>query len=170
MKDKTLKLSGHAKDRFLERFFAADPGLSPDDVVRLAERSKVTFASLRVRKIEVYPARTARKSKTSKGQVGGPSATAADVTGDVVTAAPAGGRFDAYAFGLVPTFQREGREGLIARLGSVGDVDHLRQMAKAQQIVLPQELRTGSHPLETVRGAIADAVAKRIADRRAAAG
>lgn len=167
MKDKTLKLSGHAKDRFLERFFAEDSGLSPDDVVRLAERSKVTFASLRVRKVAVYPARKSRKSADSKPAAG--HATPLDTVGAPAVAASAA-KFDAYAFGLVPTFQREGRDGLIAKLGSVGDLDHLRQMAKAQQIVLPQELRTGAHPLETVRGAIADAVAKRIADRRAAAG
>lgn len=170
MKDKTLKLSGHAKDRFLERFFAADASLSQDDVVRLAERSKATFASLRVRKIEVYPSRQARKSKASGGKVSAPPVNASGSTDDVATAAPVGAKFDAYAFGLVPTFQREGRDGLIAKLDSVDNIDHLRQMAKAQQIVLPQELRSGSHALEAVRSAIADAVAKRIADRRAAAG
>ncbi len=81
-----------------------------------------------------------------------------------------GAAFDAYAFGLVPTFQREGRQGLIGKLEAVENIDQLRQMAKAQQIVLPQELRSGDVALDVVRGAIADAVAKRIADRKAAAG
>lgn len=78
--------------------------------------------------------------------------------------------FDAYAIGLVPTFQREGRDGLIAKLGTIASVEQLRAMAKAQQIVLPQELRTGPVTPEALRTAVADAVAKRIADRRAAAG
>lgn len=170
MKDKTLKLSGHAKDRFLERFFAADADLSPDDVVRLAERSKAMFASLRVRKLAVYSSRQPRKTAASKRQAAETAAAATSASSDAATMTPSAGKFDAYAFGLVPTFQREGRDGLIAKLCGIDDLDHLRQMAKAQQIVLPPELRTGAHPLEAVRGAIADAVAKRIADRRAAAG
>jgi len=43
-------------------------------------------------------------------------------------------------------------------------------MAKAQQIVLPQELRSGDVSADAVRAGIAEAVAKRIKDRRAAAG
>ena len=66
--------------------------------------------------------------------------------------------------------QREGAEGLIAKLAGVSRVDHLRAMAKAQQIVLPQELRSGDATAEAVRAGIAEAVGKRIKDRRAAAG
>lgn len=163
MKDKTLKLSGHAKDRFLERFFSAETSLSQDDVVRLAERSKATFASLRVRKLTVYPVQPKqKKAARAKAAV---ASQAADVA-----AAATGGKFDPYAFGLVPTFQREGRDGLIAKLAGVTDADQLRQMAKAQQVVLPQDLRSGAQELDVLRTAIADGVAKRIADRRAAAG
>ncbi|MEO1207597.1 MAG: hypothetical protein AAFV45_14820 [Pseudomonadota bacterium] len=77
--------------------------------------------------------------------------------------------FDPYAFGLVPTMQREGEAGLLARLNEVARAEHLRAMAKAQQIVLPRELRTGDETAETLRGAIINAVSKRIADRRSAA-
>ena len=80
------------------------------------------------------------------------------------------GAFDAYAIGLVPTFQREGRDGLIGKLAAVKSVDNLRQMARAQQIVLPEPMRQGVVALDALRATIADAVAKRIADRRAAAG
>ena len=78
--------------------------------------------------------------------------------------------FDAFAIGLVPTFQREGRDGLIAKLGAISSLDNLRKTARAQQIVLPEAMRQGDVAIETLRAAIADAVAKRIADRRAAAG
>ena len=169
MKDNTLKLSGHAKDRFLERFFAEEADLAPDALQRLTVRSKAAFASLRVRKMAVYPAR-----KPPKPAVPPPQRPAIrPPLPDAAAAIPAPATeaaFDAYAFGLVPIFQREGRDGLIAKLASIENLDHLRQMAKAQQIVLPQELRLGEAALDVVRTAIVDAVAKRIADRRAAAG
>ena len=175
MKDNTLKLSGHSKDRFLERFFAEEAGLDPDAAKRLVARGKATFTSLRVRKIAVYPARKPAKvavqvqprAATRPASTVPPSSAS---PAEALPPAPSSAAFDAYAFGLVPTFQREGRAGLIGKLEAVGNVDHLRQMAKAQQIVLPKELRSGNVALDVVRGAIADAVAKRIADRKAAAG
>lgn len=166
MKDKTLKLSGHAKDRFLERFFAGEPGLPIETARRLTARGKTTFTSLRVRAIATYPI---RKLDTTKPATPPPAIVSAPSPLPGESAAPTA-PFDAYAIGLVPIFQREGRDGLIARLASVANLEHLRQMSKAQQIVLPQELRTGEIPLEKIRAAIADAVARRIADRRAAAG
>lgn len=177
MKDNTVKLSGHAKDRFVERFFAEEAAL--DDAVRrrLVLRAKGAFTSLRVRKallgrrIPVTNPTTADASKLPSPAL----APAAAPSAPPPTAAPAAepaaeGAFDAYAIGLVPVFQREGAEGLIAKLAGISRVDHLRAMAKAQQIVLPQELRSGDASAEAVRAGIAEAVAKRIKDRRAAAG
>ncbi len=77
--------------------------------------------------------------------------------------------FDPYVFGLVPVLQREGPDGLSARLREIGDLDKLRQMARAQQIALPADMKTGNPPLEALAAAIAAAVAKRIDDRKAAA-
>lgn len=77
--------------------------------------------------------------------------------------------FDPYAFGLVPVFQREGRDGLLARLATVSEAAHLRLMAQKQQISLRAELRTGDIALRDLREAIIAAVEKRIADRSAAA-
>lgn len=78
--------------------------------------------------------------------------------------------FDPFAFGIIPTLQREGEEGLRAHLAEIANIDHLRETAKAQQIVLPRELRKGDIPAETIRDAIVTAAIKRIADRRTAAG
>jgi hypothetical protein len=78
--------------------------------------------------------------------------------------------FDPYIFGLVPIYQRQGPDGLLEKLGEIKRVDHLRKMARAQQIVLPVELRSGDIPVEAIRSGIVTAVGKRIADRRAAAG
>lgn len=184
MKDKTLKLTGPGKDRFLERFFAAESGLDATAAKRLLARSRSTFLSIRVLKGVAYPPAQGIRRKPARI---GPHATphvppsepaslkpAAPAPSPAQTAAAtppaADPAFDAYAIGLVPTFQREGRDGLIAKLAAIDRLDHLRQMSKAQQIVLPADLRTGDASLDAVRAAIADAVAKRIADRRAAAG
>ncbi len=178
MKDNTVKLSGHAKDRFIERFYAEEADL--DDAVRrrLTMRSKSVFTSLRVRKAALCRKSTVVQPKPAEGrkiiaaapsvqpQVPPPAPT------PVPTAAPSAfeGAFDAYGIGLVPVFQREGAEGLLAKLAGVPRLDHLRAMAKAQQIVLPQDLRSGEATADAVRAGIVEAVAKRIKDRRAAAG
>ena len=178
MKDNTVKLSGHTKDRFLERFFADEPGLDADARRRLTGRAQSAFTSLRVRK-----ALMAQQRPTKVGPGVRPAAIAPEV--EPMTAAPVvpppvvapvapapapETAFDTYAVKLVPVFQREGRTGLLAALAGVSSIEHLRQMAKAQQIVLPQPLRTGEAEADAVRTGIADAVAKRVADRRAAAG
>lgn len=81
--------------------------------------------------------------------------------------ATAGAAFDPFVFGLVPIFKRHGADALIVRLAEIASADHLRAMAKAQQIVLPRELRAGPIDLVTLRTAILDAVEKRVADRKA---
>ena len=194
MKEHTVKLSGHAKDRFLERFFADEPALDTETRERLVRRSKTAMTSLRVRKAVLSgsrriapsappssPPEAAKPASTEEAAPPPPTARLVPPQGtealpddgrtgerQVATAAPKA--FDAYAVKLVPVFQRDGRDGLLSKLADIGEIDQLRQMAKAQQIVLPQPLRTGDADVNAVRSAIVEAVAKRIADRRAAAG
>ncbi len=78
--------------------------------------------------------------------------------------------FDAYAIGLVPTCQREGPEGLMAKLADIASTENLREMARLQRIVIPSELRKGAAEPQAVREAIVAAVAKSIADKKTAAG
>ena len=56
------------------------------------------------------------------------------------------------------------------RLAEVSSPEHLRKMARAQQVALPADLRKAGADADAIREAIVKAVAKRIADRRAAAG
>ncbi len=187
MNERTVKLSGHTKDRFLERFFGEEPGLDAPTRQRLVQRSQSAFSSLRVRKtvlarprVPLKPATTPSAKLPEAQPAAPPTAPTAPPPAPTQhaatpalapTATPAGPTpFDPYAFGLVPIFQREGAEGLTARLEAVTDVAHLRQMAKAQQIVLPQELRSGDAAADAIRAGIVEAVGKRIKDRRAAAG
>jgi hypothetical protein len=171
MKERTVKLSGHGKDRFLERFFADEPGLDDATRRRLVERSKATLSSLRVRK-----AALARKPAGVAPRAPAPTIAERPAAANLPPASPpptadaTPGAFDPYVFGLVPVFQREGADGLAAKLATVAEVAHLRQMAKAQQIVLPQDLRAGDTSPDAIRAAIVEAVARRIKDRRAAAG
>jgi len=189
MRDTTKKLSGPAKDKFFERLYAIEPGVDEATAARLTRRSAETFSSVHVRPKAYADVRKAAPRKLAAGLPGGdaraketPEATptpglppepapARASTAPLTPAAKvAGPKFDPYAFGLVPVFQKEGREALLARLGEIADADHLRQLARAQQVSLPQPLRTGEVALDVLRAAIVDAVAKRVADRRAAAG
>jgi hypothetical protein len=177
MNDTTKKLSGPAKDRFLERFFATEPDIDPALADRLASRSKAAFSSLRVRRLAFGRANLRRPTRIvvppPVPAAEPPAAQSRDTPAPqpvVPPDAPASAAFDPFVFGLVPVFQREGRDGLLAKLAAIAEVDRLRQMARAQQIVLPQSLRTGNADADEVRTAIADAVARRVADRRAAAG
>lgn len=173
MSTNTKKFSGPALERYFERFFAAESGLSGEAAERLAKRAGAAFSSVRVRpgyvSLAAKPKPAAHSSAPAKpvAPAAKPAATAAAPT---PAAAEPAGEFDAYAIGLVPTFQREGRDGLIAKLASVASADNLRKIARAQQIVLPEGMRQGDVAIDALRAAIADAVAKRIADRRAAAG
>lgn len=173
----TRKLTGRAKDNFF------DAGLSP-------EEAKKAVTSLQVRK-EFWPVskdlskkqngdattktrkaepRVAEPSTLAKTKSSSPPANTAPPETKPLpeTATPAAeGTFDPFVFGLVPVFKREGAEGLTARLNEIEDVENMRAMAKAQQIVLPREVRRGEASIETVRAAVLTAVEQRVSDRKA---
>ncbi|MEM7776395.1 MAG: hypothetical protein AAF732_12370 [Pseudomonadota bacterium] len=108
--------------------------------------------------------------RSQRGETKAAEKPAAVTPPPAAVAAPhAGADFDPYAFGLVPIYQREGGEGLRSKLEAIKNVDHLRKMARAQQIGLPADIRRGDIALAHLRDAIVSAVEKRIADRRAAA-
>jgi len=212
MKRSTRKLSGPAKDRFFERFFAQAQDLDKPVADRLAEKSARTFTSVRVRPGELRalygsPALHQRPSgkkpspkksrpatqpaeaeatgalspePVAKGLTGPAEADPSsphEAPGDAGQPAPEPAPppedetdFDPFAFGLVPTYQREGDQGLREKLATVGSASNLLLMAKSQQIIIRRELRTLDADPEEIREAIITAVGKRIGDRRSAAG
>ncbi|MFT5511022.1 MAG: hypothetical protein ACI89J_004122 [Hyphomicrobiaceae bacterium] len=173
MKRTTKKLSGIGLELFLRRFYASYSGVDDTLARRLSKDSAKTFTSVRVRHIawrdwrpkhhavpavDINPAPIdAPTTQPSKPQ---PSTTAEN----------ADTPFDPYAIGLIPIYQREGPEGLGAKLAGITSLDNLRKMARSQQIALPAELRGADVDIDAVRSAIIAAVGKRIANRRAAAG
>lgn len=181
MKRTTKKLSGAAKDRFFTAFFAGEGGLDQADARELARRTARAVASIRVHRTQWTTLRQQlvqnhrvidTHSKTTTGDNPDSAPAQARTPQDVVSNLPtpvAAPAFDPYVFGLVPVYQREGADGLLARLETITSIDHLRQMARTQQIALSPDLRTGSVEPPPLRQAIVEAVARRIADRRAAA-
>ena len=170
------KLSGPSLNRFFKRFFQAQAGIDPQTAERLTDISVRTFSSVRVRRIiwrQVHGSAQRRSVRRAPEVTAANPATAPDAEPENVTpAAPEQApvvAFDPYGFGLVPVFQREGKDGLLTKLAGIESTDNLRKMARAQQIALPAELRSGDIALDTLREAIAAAVEKRIANRRAAA-
>lgn len=178
----TRKLTGRAKDNFFES------ALTP-------EEAKAAVTSLQVRK-EFWPVSKdlrPKKPKTAAAPTGSqstktatespptapepaPGPTSAKATPATASPAPpppqppgttAADAFDPFVFGLVPVFKREGASGLAARLKEIDDVENLRAMAKAQQIVLPRDVRRGDVTIEAVRSSVLTAVEQRVTDRKA---
>ena len=118
------------------------------------------------------PAKTPAHQEKLTGSKGVPPASEPQIATPSPTpvAAEPAAPFDAYSIGLVPTCQREGREGLMAKLRDIASTDNLREMARLQRIVIPSELRKGEAEPQAVREAIVSAVAKSIADKKTAAG
>ena len=189
MKRTTKKLFGIGLELFLRRFYASYSGIDDALAAQLSKDGAETFASVRVRRVawRDWRGRQAfgRPEALGRRLVGVPrsaSATAAvkhnpePTPVDVATAAEAAlpavdaAAFDPYAIGLIPTYQREGADGLMAKLAAIASIDNLRKMARSQQVALPAELRGPDADIDAIRGAIVAAVGKRIADRRAAAG
>lgn len=73
--------------------------------------------------------------------------------------------FDPYAFSVVVTLVKKGRDALIQRLSEIENVEHLRQLASAQHLGIDPGL---AQP-EEVRLAIVSGAERRLASRRAAA-
>ncbi len=168
------ELSGRALHRFFRRLFRSQAGLDRRTADDLTDACCRAIASAHLRRRQpLSAARGSRPDDATGAPDGRGDGRAGDGANRPATEPPPplpAEKFDPYLFGLVPVFQREGRDGLLAKLAAIAHPDHLRHMARAQQIVLPRELRQGDIPAEQLRGAIADAVERRIAGRRAAAG
>jgi len=171
MKPTTRKLSGPAMERLLRQVIAGE-GVDGALAARLAVRLGRVLSSVRARRVPLQALRQSAKATQLPGAASSPPPSVPNATAGATHAAasqPPATKFDPYAFGLVPVFQREGRDGLLVRLAGVSNADDLRAMARAQQIALEASLKGPDVPLAALRDGIAAAVEKRIADRKAAA-
>ena len=159
MRQSTKKLNGAARDRFLARL-ASEPALAA--VVTSLRVRRADYARFG-KKQSAAPVADLRRAAADQAPVAPLSPLSPP---SAAASAPPEQPFDPYGIGLVPVYQREGRDGLLRQLQSVPRIDHLRQLARAQNIALPPQLRTGDTSAAVLHTAIADAVARRIADRR----
>ena len=159
MKRTTKKLSGIGLELFLRRYFASYSGVDESLARRLSQDGAKTFASVRIRRMAWHdwrrrsPAVVAEPVAAASAREGAkterlpstaaakPVATSVAEPEPVAAAGDTGEAFDPYAIGLVPTFQREGANGLGAKLSEITSLANLRKMARSQQIALPAELR-----------------------------
>lgn len=192
MKRTTKKLSGVGLELFLRRFYAGYPALDDAAVRQLAKDSARAFASVRIRRIAWQDWRRGAQGATlvlrhspQPSSVDGKPGTDDSLVEPAVKIAatptpspqptaplpvPDDTPFDPYVIGLIPTFQREGPDGLLLKLETISSPENLRKMARSQQVSLPADLRKADAAIDDIRAAIVAAVGKRIADRRAAAG
>ncbi|HUS97730.1 MAG TPA: hypothetical protein VMX97_13415 [Hyphomicrobiaceae bacterium] len=178
MKRISRKLAGRELDLFFRNLFRAQAGLDPAQVNKLSTTCLQTIKSVNLRVRHLKAGKFIRPHSASETgqqrQPQPPYSPEQAAAHPQIAVAPKPDKpataFDPYAFGLIPIYQRQGRDGLLEKLKTITSGDDLRRMARAQQIMLPAPLRTGDASLDEIRTAILAAVEKRIADRRAAAG
>jgi hypothetical protein len=77
-------------------------------------------------------------------------------------------RFDPNAFSLMKVYRTSGERGLRERLRGIEESSHLQALAKAQQISLPQSLRSDTADASGLKEAIVKGVISRHQDWQAA--
>ena len=159
MAKSTRPLSGQSQRKFFRDLLRADPGVAPDAAARLTEACAAEIAQIRVRLPLVV--RRGPKSATPSAEV--TAAAASRALGPApAQSSPA---FDPHAFSLIVLLRKDGRDALLARLGSIPGVDQLRAIAMAQHVALDPALED--------RAAICEAIIagteQRVSHRQAAA-
>ena len=157
MAKNTRPLSGPAQRKFFRELFRADGGVSADAADRLTEICGKEIAQVRVRLPLVVrrPAKVTGAAPASSSAASAPSTSA--------PAAPS--IFDPHAFSLIVIFRKGGKDALSAKLDEIGDVEHLRAIAKAQHVAIDGDPTDRASLLS----AIIDGTERRIAHRQAAA-
>ncbi len=156
MAKNTRPLSGAAQRKYFRDLLRSDAGVAADAVDRLTEICSTEIASIRVR----LPLAVRKPAKA-----GVATAVAAAKPVAVEAAPAASGAFDPHGFSLIVTFRKGGKDALIAKLDEVGDVEKLREIAKAQHVSLDAGLTDRGEIL----AALVEGTERRIAHRQAAA-
>jgi hypothetical protein len=140
-------LSGAAQDAFFRRLLAAHASLSALERERLVALLRREVAELRLAGSAV------RRRQPAPADRGG-------------EVEPPQGAFDPYAPNLIVVLRREGPAAALAALARIERADDLRRLARAQRLAIAAGLRAPGD----LRTAILKAAARRIANRKAAAG
>lgn len=160
MAKNTRPLSGAAQRKFFRDLLRSDAGVAADAVDRLTELCSAEIASIRVRLPLVV--RKAAKPAVATAIAAVKTEVAVKPVAD---AKPASGGFDPHGFSLIVTFRKGGKDALIAKLDEVGEIEKLREIAKAQHVSLDAGLTDRAEIL----AALVEGTERRIAHRQAAA-
>lgn len=142
-------LTGPAKDAYLRQLLATEPELGSAGRDRLAEKLQSEVTRVWVR--------------SSSPAVVGHGAVLPEAGAAGETATPLG--FDPFTPNVIVVLRTGGRDKVLAALGQIDAVDHLRSLAREQQLGIDPELALP----DEIRSAIVTAAERRIANRRAAA-
>jgi len=157
----------------LENIIASEREVDAATRERLASRFALFITSARFRAMP--PAVTVTEeqpaAQTAVTRADATKAIVAGLSGQEIERPGPAAPFDPYAFSAEALILRNDEPTLRRELNEVADAGHLKQLAKAQKLSLPRELRTGdAASLGELRDAIIDAAKKRVANRQAAAG
>ena len=148
-------LSGSAKDDYLGRVLGEEAGLDPAARRDLAERLQREVTRVWVKAPAVADEAVAQGA--AEPEIAG-EAAATDAAAETAG-------FNPYAPNVVVVIRRSGREGALEALNAIERPEHLRLLAREQQLVVDAALVEPA----AIRAAIVAAAERRIANRRAAA-
>ena len=143
-------LWGTSKDAYFRRILKTEAGLGAAAAERLFRRLQAEIVQVRLR--ETSP-------ELGLGALHQASVETREI--DAAAAAP----FDPYSPNVVVVVRTAGRERALAALSRIDRVEHLRLLAREQQL----SIEAGIESAADIRAAIVSAAERRIANRRAAA-
>ena len=139
-------LSGAAKDAYLQKTITAETELDAAARERLAERLQAEVTRVWVRTTAMTEPVVDTLPEASEPESATPG-------------------FDPFTPNVVVVVRTAGRDEALAALGEIAEIDHLKLLAREQQLGIEADL-TGP---DAIRLAIVAAAERRIANRRAAA-
>ena len=156
-------LNGAAKDAFLKRLLASEPGLDNETRDRLTQVLQSSIASVARR--HDLPIASAVNEAVSVAMEPAHEPVAHQVPEASTSSPSEGDAFDPYSPNVIVVFRTRGRDAALEELHSIEDVESLRLLAREQQLGIASDLADAP----TIRQAIVAAAERRIANRRAAA-
>lgn len=161
-------LYGTSKDAYFRRLLRAEPGVGAAASERILRRLQAEVVQVRLREGEAAAVPAPDLGMTDVE----PAAAATIPTAAQVIAATGGTavepppEFDPFTPNVVVLVRTGGRERALAALAGIERIEHLKLLAREQQLSIDAALEAAAD----IRSAIVAAAERRIANRRAAAG
>ena len=159
-------LWGSSKDAYFRRMLRAEAAVDAETFERLMGRVQAEVVQVRLREAAEAEAESPATEIVAEPELASEVASTSVEDGDGSETSGEGAPFDPYSPNVVVVIRTAGRDEALAALGGIERVDHLRVLAREQQLSIESELLTAAE----IRAAIVAAAERRIANRKAAAG